>query len=76
MKEMNYGFLPQYKIHNCCDRSSRKLPYRDFLRYVVFINGYAYATNLCIMARARIDKISNLRSEDIEMLNGRAIVLH
>lgn len=46
---------------------------RPVMNYIHFKNGYAYATNAHILVKAKIEDISSLDFDEIQLLEGKAI---
>ena len=64
------NFNPRFKLHNACRTDEGYYPR---LQYVHFRNGMAYATNAYVLVRAKVSEISNLRYDQIKLLDGYSI---
>ena len=64
-----FGFYKEYKLHKACANDDL----RTAMHYILFNNGYAYATNAHIAVRANLHNISALSDEEIAKLNGYLI---
>lgn len=63
------NFNPRFKLHTICSNDK----FRTKFHYVHFRNGMAYATNAYVLVRAKVSEISNLRYDQIKLLDGYSI---
>jgi hypothetical protein len=63
------NFSKQIKMHRVCSSDT----VRQVLQCVYFSNGYAYATNNKILVKNKIQEISSLSNEQIELLNNKLL---
>lgn len=61
------NFNKNYPLHLACGLDDK---IRTSLHYIMFKDGYAYATNSYILVRAKLEDISNFDEEDINKLDG------
>lgn len=67
MKQVRKNFSKQYPLHKACGLDDK---FRISLHYIMFKNGYAYATDSYILVRARLTDISNFDEDDLAKLDG------
>lgn len=60
----------EFQIWKACEKHDKE---REGLEYVVFDNGYAYATDAHILARVDTSLLTGLEPEEVALLNGYAI---
>ena len=61
------NFNKNYPLYLACGLDDK---IRTSLHYIMFKDGYAYATNSYILVRAKLEDISNFDEEDINKLDG------
>lgn len=59
----------EFQIWKACAKADQ----REALEYVVFWNGYAYATDSHILARVETSLLTGLEPDEVSLLNGYAI---
>lgn len=64
------NFDKSYPLYLACGLKDRV---RESMHYIMFSNGYAYATNSYILVRARLTDISNFDEQDLLLLDGKVI---
>lgn len=65
-----YHFRKEYQLWKACGKKSDDRP---ALEYVLFDNGYAYASNAHILAKVSLKTLAYLDDGDYEKLNGYCI---
>ena len=69
MTKERLNFQKRFQLHKACATDN----VRPVLNYILFRNGYAYATDAHIVVRAKIEDISTFNPEQIEMLEGHLL---
>ena len=64
------NFDKSYPLYLACGLKDR---FRTSMHYIMFSNGYAYATDSHILVRARLTDISNFDEQDLLLLDGKFI---
>lgn len=70
MKTIFKNFDKSYPLYLAC---GLKDIYRTSMHYIMFSNGYAYATDSHILVKARLTDISNFDEQDLALLDGKFI---
>jgi len=70
MNTENKNFDKSYPLYLAC---GLKDPYRISMQYIMFLNGYAYATDSHILVKARLTDISDFDEQDLALLDGKCI---
>ena len=66
--ETKNNFDKKVQMHLACSKDNK---FHKEIECIFFNNGYAYATDTCILVRNRISEISGLNESEIEALNGK-----
>lgn len=70
MKQISKNFTKSYPLWLACG-------FKDTMRtgthYIMFSNGYAYATDSYILVKAKLTDISNFDEQDLALLDGKFI---
>lgn len=64
------NFDKSYPLYLAC---GLKDTMRTSMHYIMFSNGYAYATDSHILVKARLTDISNFEEQDLALLDGKLI---
>lgn len=67
MKAIKKNFNKNYPLHLACGLDDKR---RTSLHYIMFKNGYAYATNSYILVRAWLPDVSNFEEDELAKLDG------
>ena len=70
MKQINKNFSKSFPLWLAC---GFKDTFRTSMHYIMFANGYAYATDSHILVRARLTDISDFDEPDLALLEGKCI---
>ena len=70
MKTIFKNFDKSYPLYLACDIKNY---IRTSTHYIMFSNGYAYATDAHILVKARLTDISDFDEQDLALLDGKCI---
>lgn len=70
MKTIFKNFDKSYPLYLAC---GLKDTFRESMHYIMFSNGYAYATDSHILVKARLTDISDFDEQDLALLDGKFI---